>query len=280
MSYHTLLLHVDKSPNAEERIRLAAELAQRQRGHLIGTAMTGIPRFMSGGSVPDLAATLFADYVRMAAQRADHALLRFNEITRQLGVDSCEQRRSNDDEYTALCLQARYADIVILGQADPQDHGSGGLLLDLPEHVALHCGRPVLLVPHAGSFRSLGQHALIAWNGSVEAARATAAALPILRHAAKVTVVLFDARTAADAHGEEPGADIAWYLARHGLQVKVVRRPGPIDAGHALLSFAADIGADLLVMGCYGHSRFSETLLGGVTRTVLANMSIPVLMAH
>jgi nucleotide-binding universal stress UspA family protein len=280
MSYRTILVHVDKADGAAARITLAAELAAREGAHLVGAAMTGVPRFMLAGSPFDLSGTLIADYTRFAAQRADQALGQFREIAARVGVQSAEPRRADEDEYAGLCLQARYADLVVLGHANPDDHGSGGLLLDLPEHVILNCGRPVLLVPYAGAFPTIGKRPLIAWNGSVEAARAVTAALPLLRHASKITIAVFDPQVGGDGHGEEPGADIALYLVRHGLKVEVECCPGPIDVGNAILSRAASSAADLLVMGCYGHSRFREKMLGGATRTVLATMTLPVLMAH
>jgi nucleotide-binding universal stress UspA family protein len=280
MSYRTILVHVDKSEGAASRVKLAAELAARQGAHLVGAAITGVPHYMYAGSPFDISGPLVADYLRFASQRADEALAEFGDIAARTDVQSVEQRRCDSDEYSALCLQARYADLLVLGQANPDDHGNGGLLLDLPEYVILNCGRPVLMVPYTGAFPSLGKRPLIAWNGSVESARAVTAAIPLLREAGKVTIALFDPQVGSNEHGEEPGADIALYLARHGLTVEVECCPGPIDVGNAILSLAASRGADLLVMGCYGHSRFREKMLGGATRTVLATMTLPVLMAH
>jgi len=280
MSYRTILVHVDKSANTASRITLAANLADREGAHLVGTAMTGVPRYMYAGSPFDLTGAMVTEYVRFASTRADEALAAFEEITARIGVQSVESRRREEDEYFGLCLQARYADLVVLSQANAEDRDTGGLLLDLPEYVVLNCGRPVLLVPKAGEFESVGSRPLIAWNGSMEAARAITAAIPLLKRANKVTVALFDAQVGDNGHGEEPGADIALYLARHGVKVEVQRNRSPIDAGKAILSLATDLNADLLVMGAYGHSRFREVMLGGATRTVLATMTLPVLMVH
>jgi len=280
MSYRTILVHADNSENAAERFQLAAGLAQQENAHLVGVAMTGIPRKMSSVNMFEGSGLIIADCVRHAADRAHQALARFSDVTAKAGAPASETRLHNDDEYTGLCLQARYADLVVLGQPNPDDHGEGGLLLDLPAHVILYSGRPALLVPYAGRFPAWGKRPLIAWNGSLEAVRAITAALPLLRRAEQVTVAMFNAEVGGDAHGEEPGADIALYLARHGVKVEVMRSPTPIDTGNAILSLAATIGADLLVMGCYGHSRLREKILGGATRTVLATMTLPVLMAH
>ena len=146
--------------------------------------------------------------------------------------------------------------------------------------IAKSSGRPVLVVPYAGSFASVGRRALVSWDAGTSATRALTASIPLLRRAEIVEVAVFNADPQTDVHGEQPGADIALYLARHGLKVDVIRQKTQVDIGNALLSLATDLGSDLVVMGGYGHSRFREILLGGVTRTVLESMTVPVLMAH
>jgi len=138
----------------------------------------------------------------------------------------------------------------------------------------------VLVVPFAGHFTTLGENVLVAWDGSMQATRAVTQAIPILRRAARVTVAVFDPVSGPDDHGEEPGADIALYLSRHGIQVDVQRQRSNGDIGEALLTLTDNLGADLLVMGAYGHARYREILLGGVTRTVLNTMTVPVLLSH
>jgi nucleotide-binding universal stress UspA family protein len=123
-------------------------------------------------------------------------------------------------------------------------------------------------------------HALLAWDGSLEAARAISAALPLLQQVPRVTLAVYNGEEKYGAHGAVPGADMATYLARHGLKVDLVERHEPGAVGEALLSLAADLQAGLLVMGCYGHSRLREIVLGGATRDVLRGMTLPVLMAH
>jgi len=122
---------------------------------------------------------------------------------------------------------------------------------------------------------------LIAWDAGVEAARAVRDALPLLRRADTVEVAVFDPERGRREHGEQPGADVALYLARHGVKVSVARQSGAdFEVGAQILSRAADTGADLIVMGAYGHSRVRELVLGGVTRTILESMTVPVLMSH
>ena len=278
MSYRTIVVHADRAANAEARIALAAAIASREEAHLVGAAMTGMPRSMLAGRSYEGSGVFLADYLRRAEERVQLALEQFKSQADRLGVQSFEARSSNDDEYAGLCMQARYADLVVLGQAAAADDNQDSLLPDLPDYVLLNCGRPVLLVPRAGRFPTIGKRVMVAWNGSVEAAKAVTAALPLLRGAEQVTLAVLG--SSADTLGESPGADIALYLARHGVNVEVLRRPEPADPGKAILSLAADFNVDLLVMGAYGHSRFREMMLGGATRTILATATLPVLMAH
>ena len=149
-----------------------------------------------------------------------------------------------------------------------------------PESVVMNSVRPVLVLPSVYRFSALPSHAVVAWDGSLTAARAIAGALPLLKRAGKASLAIFNPGERPDTHGEQPGADMALYLSRQGVQVEVLIRETKNDAGEALLSLCADEGADLLVMGAFGHTRFRELLLGGATRQILDSMTVPVLMAH
>jgi nucleotide-binding universal stress UspA family protein len=177
-----------------------------------------------------------------------------------------------------LRLNARYADLVISPQAEPTDEPETRLL---PHEIVLAAGRPVLFVPYAGRFPDAGRRVLVAWDGGREAARAVSDALPFLARAETVEVSVFDPERSPRTHGEQPGADIALFLSRHGVKVTVHRQSGAgYDVGAQILSRAADAAADLIVMGGYGHARVRELVLGGVTRTILESMTVPVLMSH
>jgi nucleotide-binding universal stress UspA family protein len=139
----------------------------------------------------------------------------------------------------------------------------------------------VLVVPHTGSFTSVGRRVLVGWNASREATRAVHDALPLLAGAESVTVSAVNPRRGLGAHGEEPGSDIARHLARHGVRVTVEHTAAPeIGAADILLNRASELSADLLVVGAYGQSRLREFLLGGVTRSLLREMTVPVLLSH
>lgn len=278
MSYKTVLVQVDQSSHAAQRIRIAAAIANADGAHLVGTATSGIARQVYQAHAFDLTMALAAGQCEALRANAAAALAQFDLQAASLDVRSHERRMIDDDAGVGLSLQARYADLVVLSQPDP-DEADPGSESDLPEYVMINCARPVLIVPYAGQFTQVGKNVLIAWDGSKEATRAITCALPLLRRAASVSVAVLNAQGAMK-HGEQPGADIALYLARHQVKVEVVQREVDIDIGNALLSLASELGADLIVMGGYGHTRFRELLLGGVTRTVLKTMTVPVLMAH
>ncbi|MES2069271.1 MAG: universal stress protein [Pseudomonadota bacterium] len=279
MSYKTILVHADLSRHAKQRIKIAADLAISENAHLIGAAMTGISRFVCKDGKLDPAYAMVSAHIEELKVRASQALSEFEAIASQMGVLSFEARLVNDEPEGGLALQARYCDLAVLGQTDP-DEASPGLVSDLPEYVMLNCARPVLLIPHSGQIERLGNKVLVAWDGSIEASRAIANALPLLQRAKNVTVAVFNATAHSEVHGAQPGADIALYLARHGIKVEVVQKHIDFDIGSGLRLLAADTRSDLIVMGGYGHTRFREVLLGGVTLTMLRSMTIPVLMSH
>lgn len=280
MSYKTILVHVDQSRNVAERIKIAANIAIKENAHLIGVAMTGVSRFLYETVTVNPSDTGMAPYLDSLRQRARQTLETFEAAMGQTGVLSFETRLVDDEPSGGVSLQAEYSDLVVLGQFDP-DEASPNLRADFPEYVVMNSGCPVLIVPYAGTSNEVGSRILIAWNGSKESKRAVHNALPMLRRAKVVEVVIFRAPGEADEPGQQPGADIALYLARHGVTVNLREQVAvDTDVGNALLSLAADLSSDLIVMGCYGHSRFREVVLGGVTRTLLQSMTVPVLMSH
>ena len=274
MTYKTILVHVDQSRHTAARIKAAAALAIAQEAHLVGAAATGISRYIYQDGV-----ALAGSVIDSLRQQAGQALDQFDEIARRLGVNSYERRLIDDDPASTLALQARYSDLVVVSQEDFSERSVGDAG-DVPEYVMLNSARPVLMMPYAGKFETIGRHVLIAWDGSMEATRAITSAIPLLKLARSVTVALFNASSRGDVHGAQPGADIGLYLARHGIRIEVAQETTELDIGNALLSLAADKGSDLIVMGGYGHTRFREVLLGGVTMTILQTMTVPVLMSH
>jgi nucleotide-binding universal stress UspA family protein len=276
MSYKTVLVHVDESEHASERIKLAATIAMAEHAHLIGTAMTGASRYlvqtqMLAERYPNLKTHL--DFLR---ERAVRGLEEFDCTAQRIGIPSYEKRLVDDEAGAGICLQARYADLVVIGQNDP-DELSPVVMPDFPEYVVLNSGRPVLAVPHAGNCDTIGKSVLIAWDASMQATHAVTGAIPLLRRAQLVLVACFNQETRPSPSST---SDIATYLGRHGIKVEVMQKKTAQRTGEALLSAAAETESDLIVMGGYGHTRFREIVLGEVTRTVLESMTVPVLMSY
>jgi nucleotide-binding universal stress UspA family protein len=276
MGLKDLLVHVDNDPACSVRVDVAAALAARHDAHLTGLHPMGWPR-MPGYVEAELPPAFLDEQRRQLEDLARQAETRFQEATRRQGVRG-EWRVDTGDIIGTTKLHARYADLTIVGQGiDPKDAPYN--LAFLPEELALGVGRPVLVVPRYGTFDSVGKRVLIAWNGSREATRAVHDALPILKLATTVAVLSIDPER--DTGERMPSADIALHLARHGVTAEGMSTIGlDISVGDLLLNRAYDLGADLIVMGAYGHSRLREIVLGGATRHILQHMTVPVLMSH
>lgn len=273
--YKTILVHADDSPAMDARLRVAAQLAQDHAAHLVGAADTGMSWAAFALLTGSMAVMPGEEFEALRVQgRA--CLSRFAEAARRLGVASLEERLAEEESGPALLLQSRYADVVVVGQ----DGTGASAARGLPQYLALHGPRPVLSVPEAYAGAPLADSIVAGWDGSVPALRAIGGAMPLLKRARSVRLVLVNPERETGLHGDEPGADMALYLARHDVPVEVVveRTNGP--AGEALLGLAQAAGAGLLVAGAFGHSRYREIVLGGVTRILLERATLPVLFAH
>lgn len=279
MPYKTILVHVDQTPRAAQRIDLAARLALKYGAHLVGTAMTGISPYVFPIGGFDMAAPTLPYPIDNLRAEADRALDAFEARARGAGLQSIERRRIDDEPGIGLSMQSRYCDLIVIGQADHTEV-LPRLRSDFPEYVLLNCITPVLVVPPGSTPPELGKKVTVAWNGSPNAARAIMSAIALLKGCEQVDLVVYNAGFESDLHGERPGADMAMYLARHGIKVDVTARDADANAGNALLAHAADKDSDLIVMGAFGHSRFRELVLGGATRTALTSSPLPLWMAH
>lgn len=283
MALRDIMLHLDATERCAERLRLTINLAARDGAHVAGVYVIDVPppgttygyemAYALGG--PD---GLFDQLRAQAIAMAEPVREQYEEALRRAGV-SGEWRLVEGLAPEQLALHARYADLAIIGQSDPNAR-LGATTQDVSVTALLTSGRPVLSVPYAGSFPDLDGHALVAWNASREAARAVNDALPLLAACKKVTVLAINPERGIHGHGDLPAADICLHLARHGIQAEAAHTvAADISEGQALLSYAADISADFVVMGAYGHSRVREWAFGGVTRTLLREMTIPALMS-
>lgn len=276
MSYKTILVHIDSAKRCLVRVDTAISLAREHDAHLIALHVT--PPFEPSGYVlAEIGAAMIETQKHLRAAEMSRSEGEFAKRAAAAGVTNIEWRTAIDDPVDAMVLHSRYADLVVIGQADIS--GDSAIDADFSSRLVLASGRPVLILPSTGKFPTIGKRALVAWNASREATRAVTDAIPFLQSAQKVQVIAVNPKR--DEHGSVPGADIGLYLARHGVRVEVKMDQGAeIDVGNELLSRAADFDADLIVMGGYGHSRLQEWVLGGATRTILESMTAPVLMSH
>lgn len=275
MAVKSILVHVTNSDQGRRRAEAAFALAVAHDAHVNGLGIS--PEV----SLPSIAGTRIPDSVLRdveARQRAeqDETRKQFEAAADRAGLSGrigWLEGRGIPSEVAGL--HARYADLTIIGQQPPS--GPDIVEESFADRMVLRSGRPVVVFPHVGAPNPPGRRILIAWNASREAARAVGDAMPLLERSDQVTVLSVN----PEGIGDLPGADIARHLARHDIRADVQHSTASqIDAGDVLLNHVADHGIDLVVMGAYGHSRLREMVLGGVTRHLLAHMTVPVLMSH
>jgi nucleotide-binding universal stress UspA family protein len=275
MTYKTLLVHIDDSRLSEARVNFAFDLARKFDAHVVGLYMV----------CQDLFRPLFNrdESLNLAQNEAQHAAWRERAHEAFLGVAqragaSAEWRAPAGPPLDVAALHARHADLLVLGQHDPEDPGSY-VAKNFVEDVVMSSGVPAVILPYSGRINSFGDNVLIGWDGGRESARAVADALPILKRARFVEVVSVQRHQDDEAPA---GIEVAAYLDRHQVRASFssTSRASGANTGATLLSKASAVHADLLVLGAYGHTRAFERVLGGVTRTMLESMTVPVLMSH
>ncbi len=280
MEYKTIMVHLDAHPRRQARLEIALKLAAKTGGHLIGLFSVNLlvtPRNVDG----QWSAGLMAAVREQMAAACSQAQAEFQAVCAGYPDVRTEWREDAGGALEAATLSAGYADLVIAGQDQRDAEIDPRVGAHFAEDLVLAVPRPVLLIPYTGRFDSLGVRVLLAWNSSPQALHAATGAMPLLTGAKEVSVMVFDPEKDKEGHGEEPGADISLFLARHGVKASVSsQRSIDGDVGCAILSRAADMSADLIVMGAYGHSRTRERILGGATRTIFESMTVPVLMSH
>jgi nucleotide-binding universal stress UspA family protein len=281
MTYQTILVHIDRSATCPARLAVGIDLARDFAARLVGLYVDDTPDI-----APSLAALLPSEvveqYMRNALEAQRTEANGFRQAAATAGVTDIEWVSPAGPPIDAGVAHARCADLTVIGQPD-MAHAGSSFAAQLVAAVLLEGGRPVLVVPYIGAQKTMGTNVLVAWDGGREASRALADALPILVRAHKVTVACLD--PTASVRGADPLARdrVLGYLHRHGVSAHVVSdnlAEGDIAVGDWLLSRVSDLGIDLIVMGAYGHPRWRERVLGGATRKLLVEMTVPVLMAH
>jgi len=278
----TLAVFVDASPSGQKRAAHAAAIAQRWGADVVGVHVVGpemMPGYMYNARGHTAAEDLIAYERRLAtdAKAAEQlAHERFQALCAGLKVPGEFRgiRRAKAEE--GAILNAFQSDLVVVGHPAPD----GLPEYMAPERILLESGGPLLIIPNAWASETIGEKIVIGWNATREARHAVSDAMAFLVAASSVTVLLIDPHEHW-GHGQEPGADVALYLTRHGVPVAVEKLTtrGP-SVAEALLDYVQQHATDLLVLGAYSHARLRELLLGGVTRTLLARMPVPVLISR
>ena len=277
MGYRDIVVHIDDSNQNEARIKAGIAIASKFDAHL-----TGLYR------IPELDPRVYMD-VGLPLERLDQQQSELQsravEHERQFmdavsGLSSSVEWRTCEGHFASLTRTgALYADIFITGQHDANDPQSPAL--DSLEGVVMQSGRPVLMVPYIGLRESVAENVLVAWNESREAARAVHDALPLLQKAKQVHILTMTDSTEEVKYADAASSTLAHHLSRHGVSAEAHHHvETSLSPGETMLSRSTDLGADLVVMGAYGHSRLRELVLGGATRTWLNEMTVPVLMSH
>jgi nucleotide-binding universal stress UspA family protein len=280
MAYKTILVHCNDKTRMGQTVGAAVELAEKFQAHLVGLSVAP-PVLIVPTGVPGSPDTMAIDERAQVYRRDNPAM----KAAFQAAVDgktlTSEWREEDAGTSTIADVvigHARAADLVVAAQRDW--HWSVSAELDVGDRLAVAAGRPVLIVPNEGVHSGIGGRVVVAWNGRREAARAAFDALPLLRQAKEVKVLAVDLLSEAEPNQDFAATDLCAALARHGITCEAVAAASDGNVGATLLRRAIEHRADLLVMGCYGHSRLSELVFGGATRHMLRHMTIPVLMSH
>ncbi|MBA2722690.1 MAG: universal stress protein [Methylibium sp.] len=280
MNYRSLLVLLDGKPRCDARVDLAACFAVAHGSHLIGVAPTGV---IGLGSGLGAAARYVEDAARARSDAIDHAgrwADRFQARCRAAGVASLEADAHEGDPLVAVLHHAHCADVAVIGQADPASPAYRDEQRFV-EQVLLHSARPTLIVPCSGHIDTVGGEVLVAWDDSHGSARATADALPLLQQARQVHLRSWRRATEATEEAIRGRLQaVQRWLMRQGVACNAQVKVAPAAIGDAILDDAAALGADLIVMGTYGHSRWTERMLGGATRTALERSKVTLLMSH
>jgi nucleotide-binding universal stress UspA family protein len=280
----SIVVHMDATPRAEARLRIGQALAREARAQLTALYAVTPTAYDMPLAVPEGVAVMEPALESIDRKRYERAYAMFERVVGYGGTPPAVWVDSGRvPTYTAFAAQALTADLLVFGQHDATEPQTA-MEADLIASTLIESGTPALVVPHSGRFepQALVRRdltVLLAWKPTREAARAVHAALPWLQRAGQVHVAV-ESTTGNGSPWPGAAAVRAWLLL-HGVQAEMRDHAvGHANTGEMLLSMAADISADLLVMGCFGHSRARELVMGGASRTVLRSMTLPTLMAH
>lgn len=275
MSYKSMTVCLDNSAGSSRLRDFALCLAAQNNAHLTGLHLTYAPIILSDPYA--VWEPMMAEWEKSAQTKQEEAREKFISEAAKAGVnaDFCAYRST---DLHAVIAHARASDLTIVGQRNLSDSTSD-LGNNFPISFVLKLGRPVLFFPHTGDIPTKFNTIIVAWDGGREATRAMADAMPFLKLAQRVKILSISEHS--DEDHDLPDIDIAAYLAKHDVKVEIERNENVhVSPAEWLLERTTNCGADLLVMGAYGHNRLTELILGGVTRTVMRQMTLPVIMSH
>lgn len=265
----SILLHIHSDPGQDSRLEAAADLARLFEGQLTCIQPIAYPVYVAADPMAYSGTPALFEAIEANAREFRRSV----EARLAREAVPWEWMEVPGDAATAIVSESRLADLIVLSQAE---HPAPPEMLAIVGDVALHARAPVLAVPRGGAAFDAGSAALVAWNGSHEAANALRASAPLLAHAEAVHLV-----TVGDQPESHGAAQAIRYLARHGIAVQAHERPHrDRSIAEILFDAARELEAGYLVLGAYGHSRFRERLTGGVTRWMLDHSTIPLFLAH
>lgn len=277
MRLKSILVCIDDSQACKARIQTGLQLAKQREATLIGLYVINAPVFpVFAAAYPDneISGPLIEAQIKSAGDRAARAQAIFESLTQDTGVNvewMCEE----GDFIHHLSLKARYVDLILIGQADPEDvtvFDSNQL-----ERAVLEPGRPVLVTPKE-AVPSIGRHVMLAWNGKREAMRAASDALGFFEQAERVTVCIANP---PDSEEDTAASDIERYFKYHEIDISLeTLAEKHKESSPILLDYADTHDVDLIVMGAYGHSRFREMMLGSMTRHMLSHSHTSIFLTH
>jgi len=273
VAIRSILLHVDATPGSIARLTFAHALADRHGARV--TALFGVR--------PHASRAAFAYSAGAALRAADEEgvpheseRVRLRELLDEHEPECAWCEVSGDSLRHAFVAEAIYADLLVLGPPSGVDD-DGAAPHGFVESVILESGTPAIVVPYPDRQETIGERVVVAWNGSVAAARALKTALPIMRTAASVHVATWGVKPAVAPFSR---LDVRTWLRRHDVDAELHASSSAAHVANDLVALTTDLRADLIVMGCYGHSRIREEVFGGVTRALLARLPTPILMTH
>ena len=268
-----ILAIVDCGDNDAQFVKNAEGFARRYDAYLTLLIVSTIPS-------PDYELELHEPYVRLSnfMERLKAKQERLSSLVHDGGSELRTLQAVTPSLIERVPVHARYSDLVLFGPDTA--YRSPWLRKQLVEAVAMNSGRPLLMVPDAYTPRKV-HHLAVGWNASREATRAVNDSLILAVPGARIDVMTINAHPHVHGHGDQPGADIALHLAKHGFAVDVVNvSSAEGSTSEALIDHANDRKADLLVIGAYAHSRLRNFILGGVTLDLMPGPPILTLFSH